>query len=311
MALIVGLDGGGTSTRCAVSEGGVILGRGCAGGCNIVRLGESIARQSIHAAIRQAFHAAAAEPARAEAACIGVAGSAVAHVRDSVHRIIAEVLACPIQVVGDEEIAFEAFFGSGPGVLVIAGTGSIAFGRNSACVTAHAGGHGFIISDEGSGQWIGRTAVSACLRALDAGTECALMPMLLRAFNVSSPGELIQAANAVPLADFSRLLPVVLEAEANGDPIAADVLSRAGSELAHISKSVAAKLEIDQSELRVAMAGGVFEHCELIRHEFERALHATHPLAVAAGIVREPLRGALALALNLARQSDAHSCSLT
>jgi N-acetylglucosamine kinase-like BadF-type ATPase len=100
----------------------------------------------------------------------------------------------------------------------------------------------------------------------------------------------------VPLADFSRLLPVVLKAEENGDPIACDVLRRAGEELAAIGKSVAAKLAMPERELRIALAGGVFEHCTLVRKEFERALHRTHPQSEVAGFVGEPLLGALSLA---------------
>jgi N-acetylglucosamine kinase-like BadF-type ATPase len=279
-----------------VADGTTVLGRGLSGGCNIVRLGEDTARQSIHAAIREAFSSATLPLASSECVCIGVAGSAVAEVRNAVQRIIREVVSCPVVVVGDEEIAFEAFFGPGPGVLVIAGTGSIAFGRNSTGVTAHAGGHGFIISDEGSGQWIGRTAVSACLSAVDEGTPCELLPLLFGAFNVASAGELIQAANAVPLADFSRLLPVVLQAAEDGDPIARDVLRRAGDELASIAKAVAAKLNMQERELRVALAGGVFEHCVLVRQEFERSMLHTHPHAEIAGQVREPLMGAISLA---------------
>lgn len=296
MPMIVALDGGGTKTRCVVSDGVSILGRGLSTGCNIVRLGEAASRRGIHEAMHQAFCSARVEPSRAEAVCIGVAGSAVLHVREAVQNIIGELVSCPVQVVGDEEIALEAFFRGSPGVLVIAGTGSIAFGRNAKGETAHSGGHGFIISDEGSGQWIGRTAVSSCLRALDAGRQCELMPLLLDAFGVRTTGELIQSANAVPLADFSRLLPVVLKAEQNGDPIACEVLHRAGRELASIAKAVAVKLAIPEQELRIALAGGVFEHCPLVRREFERALHRTHPRSEVAGLVAEPLLGALSLA---------------
>jgi N-acetylglucosamine kinase-like BadF-type ATPase len=299
MPLLVGLDGGGTKTRCAVSDGAGVLGRGLSGGCNIVRLGEAAARRSIHQAMQKAFADAGIAPTQVDALCIGVAGSAVRHVCEAVESILAELVSCPVRVVGDEEIAFEAFFGPSSGVLVIAGTGSIAYGRNAAGTTAHAGGHGFIISDEGSGQWIGRTAVSSCLRALDAGLACELMPMLLTAFGAASAGELIQAANAVPLADFSRLLPVVLQAEQDGDPIAREVLCRAGDELASIAKSVAAKLGIPQQELHVAQAGGVFEHCARVRQEFELSLHRTHPASSVAGVVHEPLLGALALAAKL------------
>jgi glucosamine kinase len=296
MHLIVGVDGGGTKTRCAVSDGATILGRGVSNGCNIVRLGEATARASIQSAIRKAFHAARLKHESAQAACIGVAGSAVPHVREAILSIVREVLTCPIAVVGDQEIAFEAAFGDSAGILVIGGTGSIAFGRGTDGRAAHSGGHGFIISDEGSGQWIGRTAVADCLRALDAGAECELMPLLLKAFHVSTVGELIQAANAVPLPNFSELLPIVLAASRDGDAIAIELLKKAGRELAALAKLVAVKLAMEHESFRVAMAGGVFEHCTLVREEFESSLRSSNPQAIVIGGVVEPLLGALALA---------------
>lgn len=302
MCLVVGVDGGGTKTRCIVSDDRTIRGRGTSNGCNIVRLGEATARTSIHSAIHQAFRAAQLKPESAQAACIGVAGSAVLHVREAVLSIVREILKCPIVIVGDQEIAFEAAFGDLPGILVIGGTGSIAFGRGADGKTVRAGGHGFIISDEGSGQWIGRTAIADCLRALDAGTETTLLPLLLNAFRVLTVGELIQAANAVPLPNFSELIPVVLEASQEGDTISSDVLRKAGQELAKLATLVAGKLNFEQQDFQVAMAGGVFEHCTLVREEFQSSLRDSHPHAAVIAGVAEPLLGALSLARKKAAQ---------
>ena len=76
--------------------------------------------------------------------------------------IVAEILPTPIEVVGDMLIALEAAFDSGPGVIVIAGTGSIAYGRNRQGTTVRAGGWGFAIGDEGSAHWIGRLRSARC-----------------------------------------------------------------------------------------------------------------------------------------------------
>ena len=115
-----------------------------------------------------------------------------------VRRLVSEFVSGEVAVVGDMVIAMEAAFGGGPGVIVIAGTGSIAYGRNSAGQTARAGGWGFAISDEGSGHWIGRSAVAACMRAFDeAGAESAggLLEGIMKSWGVTTREQLVVAAN--------------------------------------------------------------------------------------------------------------------
>src|SRR6185437_5615243 len=85
-------------------------------------------------------------------------------IQETVHGLLAEIISGEIEIVGDMEIALEAAFGDGAGVMVTAGTGSIAYGRNANGQTARAGGWGFAISDEGSGYWIGKTAVATAVR---------------------------------------------------------------------------------------------------------------------------------------------------
>lgn len=304
MSLIVGLDGGGTSTRCAVSDGETILGLGTSGGCNIVRLGEEVARASIHAAIREAFGKASLNPEAAQGACIGVAGSSVPQIRQAIHDILSEILPCPIAVVGDQEIAHESVFRGAPGIIVISGTGSIAFGRNSAGSQARAGGHGLILGDEGSGHWVGRSAISACLRALDRGSEPELLADLVKAFGCATARELIQAANAVPLAPFASLLPLLIKASEAGDPTAIEVLTAAAGELASLASTVAVRLQM-MDAFGVAMAGGVFEHSSVVRQEFAKALQANHPRSRVMPQLADPLQGALTLAAKAALQTCA------
>jgi glucosamine kinase len=299
MGLIVGLDGGGTSTRCAVSDGEKILGLGISGGCNIVRLGEETARASIHAAIHEAFAKASLKPEAAKGACIGVAGSGVPRVRQAIHEILREILPCPVNVVGDQEIAHESVFKGSPGVIVISGTGSIAFGRNGAGIQARAGGHGLIVGDEGSGDWIGRAAISACLRALDRGSEPELLADLVKAFGCATMRDLIQAANAVPLAPFASLLPLIVEASESGDATAVEVLVAAAGELAYIGGTVAVRLQMTDA-FCVAMAGGVFEHSSVVCQSFAKALQAKYSGASVTAQLADPLQGALTLAARAA-----------
>ena len=127
-----------------------------------------------------------------------------------------------IEVVGDTVIALEAAFGAGPGVIAIAGTGSIVYGRDAAGHTARAGGWGFAVSDEGSGHWIGRRAVSAILSVAIKACETALTAMVLQAWKLNTIDELVQQANSTPPPDFPRLFPIVLRAADEADAIARD-----------------------------------------------------------------------------------------
>jgi glucosamine kinase len=168
VAIFLGIDGGGSKTSCLIGDETSVLGRGTGAASNVVRVGEAQARESLATAIRQACRVANIRPSEISSVCVGLAGAARPEIGELVRRIIADLVPgetqpSQIRVVGDNVIALEAAFGGGPGVIVIAGTGSIAYGRNREGQTARAGGWGFAISDEGSGHWIGRTAVAAAI----------------------------------------------------------------------------------------------------------------------------------------------------
>ena len=169
VSIFLGIDGGGSKTTCIIGDEHSLLSTGTSAGSNVVRVGERQARETLGAAVRQACAAANITPGQIDRTCVGIAGGARPEIAAVVLRLLSEFISGEIEVVGDMVIALEAAFGSGPGVIVIAGTGSIAYGRNSAGEIARAGGWGFAISDEGSGHWIGRSAVAASMRAYEGG----------------------------------------------------------------------------------------------------------------------------------------------
>ena len=192
MAIFLGIDGGGSKTSSLIGDENSILGRGTAAGSNVVRVGEVPTREALAAAIRQACGAAHIVPAQITRTCIGVAGAARPQISQTIQRLLTELVPGEIEVVGDMVIALEAAFDDGPGVIVIAGTGSIAYGRNASGQTARAGGWGFAISDEGSGHWIGRAAVAAVLRACDRRWKRAV-----REFSAArQPHEILESGNS-------------------------------------------------------------------------------------------------------------------
>ncbi|MBV8052284.1 MAG: hypothetical protein JOZ80_13920 [Acidobacteriaceae bacterium] len=296
MSFFLGIDGGGSTTRCVVGDDNSVLGRGEAGPSNLVRVGERNAEDAITAAIKQACSEAKIELSKIQCSCIGVAGGARSETADQVRRILLNVVQGDIEIVGDMVIALEAAFGSEPGVIVIAGTGSIAYGRNRAGETARAGGWGFAISDEGSAHWIGRAVVSQAMRANDEGQKVEVITEILKAWRIDSFEQMVMAANASPTADFARLLPIAVAAADHNDVVARDVLTRAGRELARLARTVISRLFANKEDVRVALAGGVFGNAALVRQVFYNQLRLSHPKILANQTIVEPVLGALEIA---------------
>jgi glucosamine kinase len=296
VALFLGIDGGGSKTTCAVGDETSLLASATAEGSNIIRVGEARARSALHEAIRQAARAAGIDVGKIQRACVGMAGGARPQISEVVGRIISEILPAETQIVGDTVIALQAAFAGGAGVVVIAGTGSIAYGRNEQGQTARAGGWGFAICDEGSGHWIGRSAVTATVHAHDEGESSALFQVISKAWGLANLDELVKMANATPPPDFSSLFPHVLSAAEAGDALARTVLTQAGTELAGIAKIVIGRLFPDQRRVPVAMSGGVFRNSALVRQVFYNSLRSEYPDAVVGSTVIEPVTGALELA---------------
>lgn len=302
MSYYLGIDGGGTKTTCAVGDDTRLLATAIAGPSNVVRVGEAQARESLHHAVRQACTAAGITPEQVARTCVGGSGAARPEIAALVRRALAEILSTPIDVIGDMEIAFESAFDTGPGVIVIAGTGSIAYGRNREGATARAGGWGFAIGDEGSAHWIGREAVRAVLRQCDQTYGTAenllhhkLSSALCNVWSVTSLLDLARVANSVPPPDFAALFPVVA---ASKDTLALQVCARAGLELARIAALVTARL-FPAGEIEVvaaAMVGGVFRHSILAKGDFYNELRRLDPRVEINPQVVEPVEGALRLA---------------
>jgi len=306
----LGIDGGGTKTTCAVGDEWRLLATATAGPSNVVRVGEAQARQSLQQAVRQACAAAGIAPAEVAYTCVGGSGAARPEPAEIVRRALAEILSTPIDVVGDMQIALEAAFDTGPGVIVIAGTGSIAYGRDREGRTVRAGGWGFAIGDEGSAHWIGRAAVSAVLRAADPrdGTpesnvpqDSSLSAAICKVWGVSSLTDLARAANSISPPDFAALFPAVATSH---DDLATQVLRDAGRELAAVAAVVVRRLFPDghAALVPVAMTGGVFRHAPLVRQVFYNELRVLKPRAEVNPQVVEPVEGALRMARRAAAQ---------
>ena len=300
MPYFLGIDGGGTKTTCVVGDESRLLATSTAGPSNIVRVGEVQTRESLHSAVRQACAAAGITASEIARTCVGGAGAGRPELAQIVRAILAEILPTPVDVVGDMQIALEAAFNEGPGVIVIAGTGSIAYGRNRKGETLRVGGWGFAVGDEGSAHWIGREAVRVVLQESERGDEAAsfletsLVQGLFKAWGVRTFLDLARAGNSVPPPDFAKLFPAVV---ASKDELARNVLRDAGRELARVAAVVVRRLfGNDEPVVPVGMTGGVFRHAELVRQVFYNELRRADSRVQVITEVVNPVEGALRMA---------------
>jgi N-acetylglucosamine kinase-like BadF-type ATPase len=298
----LGVDGGGTNCRAAVVDAqGRVVGQGHADAANFLRVGLEVAVAHVVAAVAQACAEAAVEVAQIGSACVGLAG--VSH-PDHHRRMLASLrqhLPIPqFLLETDARVALAGATGNEPGVVIIAGTGSIACGINARGRFARAGGWGPTMGDEGSGSYIGRRALEAVVMAYDyRGLPTSLMDPVLRHFGVSTPPELppviYDAPSDVPgrIALLSRL---VVDAARQGDRVACQILSDAALELAKAAIAVIEQLRMERDPFRLAYVGGVFEAGALVLEVLELEIHRVAPAAIVSPPLESPVLGAARLA---------------
>lgn len=294
----IGVDGGGTRTRAVVTDlEGSLLGEGEGPAGLVDPARPAAAAEAVAEAVRRASRAAGVElPARALWA--GLAGAGREAERAAAEEAVAALgLARAVRVGTDVEAAFADAFGEGPGILLVSGTGSIALGRDGSGGRARVGGWGGLLGDEGSGYWIGVRALRAVLRAEDGrGPETDLRDLLLRETGVAEPGELVRAAAGPGKGPVSALAGAVVQAAAEGDPVAREIVDGAVGELADHVRAAQRRLAGGEP-LSVALAGGLLAPGRPLRPRVEARLedlgHAVLPEEV------RPARGAAALARRL------------
>jgi N-acetylglucosamine kinase-like BadF-type ATPase len=275
VAYFVGLDSGGTKTECWLGDETRVLARATTATVKLTRVSQPVAT----ARLRDLLTAVQAESGVSlqdvSRTCVGVAGYSIAEVREWAARVVGEMVGGEVHVCGDDEIALDAAFQGGPGILVIGGTGSAVLGRCADGTRFKAGGWGPGIGDEGSGFWIGREAVRRAFAALDRGQDDALLEAIRVAWGVRDIGEVVAFANARPGPDMSALTPVVVRCAEAGDEIAAAVLDDAGTELARQAGLVWQKMRGHGERTgSVAYTGSVVEKIWPVRVAMEREIGA-------------------------------------
>ncbi len=288
MDVLIGIDGGGSKTRCVVSDRrGRVLGRGDSGPSNYLKEGLYPAKRSLREAVRLALKSAQQKQRSIVAACAGLAGVYRRQDQDVMGRVLREILATECLVL--ESDAFVALAGATegrPGLIVISGTGSIAFGVDGNGKRARAGGWGHILGDEGSGYDIARRGLMAALRDYDGrGPKTLIRTRIAEELYLKSTDQIIPLLYGEQLgqAYLAALYPLVLSAAEAGDRVADQLLRSAAQELALATASVIRKLA-GGATLPIAVHGGVFQNSPRLLHYFQEALKQESP----AGEVIEP-----------------------
>jgi N-acetylglucosamine kinase-like BadF-type ATPase len=294
--LFLGVDGGQSSTKALVGdETGRVLGEGTGGPCNHVGAAEG--RDKLARAVSESVAAACKEAQldprqiRFEAACFGMSGGP-----DDKEAILSGILrAKKLIVTHDALIALSGATAGEPGVVTIAGTGSIAFGRNAAGKTARAGGWGYLFGDEGGGFDIVRQAVRAALRFEEGwGPVTALHGVLLAATGAPDANEAMHRlyTNEWPRPRVASLAKLVDRAAEEGDAVAQEILTDAAEQLAARGVTVWRRLFEPGEAVMVCYIGGVF-HSRILFERYRQRVSCQLPrYGPAAGALLEAYRAA-------------------
>jgi N-acetylglucosamine kinase-like BadF-type ATPase len=303
---VLGIDAGGSKTVALLADaGGRVIGEGRGGGANLQTDGELQVEKTLHSVIEQATARWNLLP---RAVCLGMAGVD----RDEDGRVIRGIVQrlgfrTAALIVNDALIALVAGAGRAPGVVIISGTGSIAYGVGPSGLAARAGGWGPILGDEGSGYWIGRRALEAVMREVDGrGPRTALTAVVLQHFSLREPPGLVSEIYHQPHGrrSVAALGALVDRARETGDAVAANIMTEAADELALAAASVVTRLEMRGERFPILLAGGMLKppsgSGSWLAAEVSRRLAEVAPRSVVSPLAVEPAVGAVTLALSAA-----------
>lgn len=293
---IVGVDAGGSKTVTIVAREGAVLARATGSGARM-RSGHGLATATV---IAEVAHRALAEGgvSKADILVAGVAGAGRELEREELRQALrSEGLAERILVTGDTEMALAAAFADRPGIVVTAGTGSMAVARDPFGRIHRAGGYGWQMGDEGSGYAIGRSALGAVGRAADERSpRTELTAVLLTVTRSETLDELVRWTAAATVAEVAALAPTVIATGQKGDTVAAGIMDYAARELAALVFRLLQHFGADtRQRVDVATNGGLLHHDGPL-HRLLRAKLAEEPQLRLSEEPLDPVMGALHLA---------------
>jgi glucosamine kinase len=292
---VLGVDGGATKTLAAVLDleaGRIHIGHG--GPSNQDAVGATAAVRALLEAADEAIAEAGISPNRLAAEVLAVAGTDT----EAIVRNVRAVRTEDWLVVNDVVAAWASATGTGPGVAVIAGTGSNVFGVGPEDKPWRAGGWGHLLGDEGSGYWFGIQSIKAALDDREAsGPETALSERAPAFFGLETVEQLVSHVYSKPLTkgEISALAIETAKVAQAGDAVARELYVRGARELGRQIRAV-----IEQTGLRgsfpVGLIGGAFKAGAVFLEPLTAVIHEAVPEAHVARVVLQPVGGSLLLA---------------
>lgn len=295
---VIGLDGGATHTRYLLADGEGRALRTGESGPSLLGAGEDrdVAERIIESARRLISEEGGSLPV--DVLCGGLAGAAGRPgARHLVEQLLDEAgIARRIMVLTDSDVAFADAFGQGEGILLIAGTGSVAVGRVGHGPLRRVGGWGRLLGDEGSGYLMGLRGLKTAVRGAEGrGPATALTDSLFEALGASSVLELFEWSETATKANIASVAPRVVEQADRGDSQATKIVSETVDALVKHAEALRGQVPVEGSPPAVALVGGLVEPGGILRERVVDALAAAGFRALPEAV--DPARGAVSMGL--------------
>ena len=300
----LGFDGGGTKTECVLADAeGRVVGRSVGGPSNPIRAGYTRAWFALSEAADVVLSRQKLSAGHIRGVCAGLGGAGRSGVVRRTTTFFEQAYPnAAVRVTTDLEIALESAFGSADGIILLAGTGSAAFGRGENGKTARAGGRGPWFSDEGSAFDVGRRAFKAVVEAEESrGPETALSKRIFKWHQAHDWDSLLDHVSKNPDDVFPKTFPLVAELAERGDEVSRSILSAAARSLAELAACVVDQLGWRNREIPVARVGGVYGRSKHFDAAIDAELNRSLGRVRLVPISVSPAEAAARLAVQLVR----------
>lgn len=286
VALYLGVDGGGTKTDAVlIDQNRKILGRGHAAGSNAAAVGPKTALANLTKAIKQAVKSHKNQKLKATLAIGGVDSEKIRNNWQTIivhHPFLSKLFQEPAQIVNDSVAALRSGTTDTNALVIIAGTGSICYGRNTQGKEAKSGGVGHLLADGGSAYAIGSAILKAVTKSLDGrGPKTSLADLLFAHLKINSLEKLVDTVYQKPWnkTDIAGVAPLAEKAAGQNDQVAIKIITEAADELALMIKSVVQKLDLGNKQYTIVLTGSVLENLKLIQEKLQKQVLKFSPKA--------------------------------